>query len=195
MKVTLVGGGGFRAPMLDRSLGWGAEAIGIDECRLLRHRRGTAPARSPDVLQRDGRGARPRAPAPDHHRPGRRARRDRCRPHRDPRGRQRRHASWTRLVPLALGVLGQETVGPEGSRSRSARSPSCGSSRGVSRPAHRTPGSSTSRTRARSGDRGVAGHPGRPGHRHLRLPISLGRAVARCAWPCHRTPWSSTTQG
>ena len=31
MKVTIVGGGGFRAPMLDRSLVWGARVIGIDE--------------------------------------------------------------------------------------------------------------------------------------------------------------------
>jgi 6-phospho-beta-glucosidase len=31
MKVTLIGGGGFRVPMLDRSLAWGADAIGIDE--------------------------------------------------------------------------------------------------------------------------------------------------------------------
>lgn len=31
MKVTVLGGGGFRAPMLDRSLAGGADAIGIDE--------------------------------------------------------------------------------------------------------------------------------------------------------------------
>ncbi|MEO8422928.1 MAG: 6-phospho-beta-glucosidase [Actinomycetota bacterium] len=31
MKVTVLGGGGFRAPMLDRSLVWGAEAIELDE--------------------------------------------------------------------------------------------------------------------------------------------------------------------
>ena len=34
MKVTVVGGGGFRAPMLDRSLAWGASDIGIDEVVL-----------------------------------------------------------------------------------------------------------------------------------------------------------------
>lgn len=31
MKVTVLGGGGFRAPMLDRSLAWGAQAIGVEE--------------------------------------------------------------------------------------------------------------------------------------------------------------------
>jgi hypothetical protein len=34
MKVTVLGVGGFRAPMLDRSLAWGAKAIGVGEVVL-----------------------------------------------------------------------------------------------------------------------------------------------------------------
>jgi 6-phospho-beta-glucosidase len=34
VKVTVLGGGGFRAPTLDRSLGWVADAVGIDEVVL-----------------------------------------------------------------------------------------------------------------------------------------------------------------
>jgi 6-phospho-beta-glucosidase len=112
MKVTVLGGGGFRAPMLDRSLAWGAEAIGIDEVvffdtseprlhlidDVLRamdeERGGGLPRRSStdvdDAL--DGAGAVLAAI-----RVG---------------GNAGRIVDET--VPVELGVLGQETVGPGG---------------------------------------------------------------------------------
>ena len=112
MKVTVLGGGGFRAPMLDRSLVWGAEAIGIDEVvfydrseprlqliadvlRAMDEERGGGLARRittdlDDAL--DGAGAVLTAI-----RVG---------------GNAGRIVDET--VPVELGVLGQETVGPGG---------------------------------------------------------------------------------
>ena len=34
MKIAVIGGGGFRVPMLDRSLAWVADAVGVDEVVL-----------------------------------------------------------------------------------------------------------------------------------------------------------------
>ena len=112
MKVTLIGGGGFRAPMLDRSLAWGADAIGIDEvvsydtdearlrsiADVLRamdeERGGGLPRRTTTDLDDalDGAGAVLAAI-----RVG---------------GNAGRVVDET--VPVELGVLGQETVGPGG---------------------------------------------------------------------------------
>ena len=112
MKVTVVGGGGFRAPMLDRSLAWGADAIGIDEVvfydpseprmRLIAdvlramddERGGGLPRRFSTDLDDalDGAGAVLAAI-----RVG---------------GNAGRIVDET--VPVELGVLGQETVGPGG---------------------------------------------------------------------------------
>jgi 6-phospho-beta-glucosidase len=112
MKVTLIGGGGFRAPMLDRSLAWGADQIGIDEvvsydtdetrlrsiAGVLRamddELGGGLPRRTTTDLDDalDGAGAVLTAI-----RVG---------------GNAGRVVDET--VPLALGVLGQETVGPGG---------------------------------------------------------------------------------
>lgn len=112
MKVTVLGGGGFRAPMLDRSLAWGAQAIGVDEVvfydtseprlRLIgdvlhamdEERGGGLPRRTTTQLDDalDGAGAVLAAI-----RVGGNA------------GRIVDEA-----VPVELGVLGQETVGPGG---------------------------------------------------------------------------------
>ena len=112
MKVTLIGGGGFRAPMLDRSLSWGADAIGIDE--VVFYDTDEARLRTiADVLRamdEEHGGGLPRRTTTDLHdaldgagavltaiRVG---------------GNAGRVVDET--VPLGLGVLGQETVGPGG---------------------------------------------------------------------------------
>jgi 6-phospho-beta-glucosidase len=112
MKVTLLGGGGFRAPMLDRSLAWGAGAIGVDEVvfydtsdtrlsliasvlgAMDEERGGGLPRRTTTDLDDalDGAGAVLAAI-----RVG---------------GNAGRIVDET--VPVELGVLGQETVGPGG---------------------------------------------------------------------------------
>ena len=112
MKVTVFGGGGFRAPMLDRSLAWGANAIGVDEVvfhdtseprlRMIAdvlhamddERGGGLPRRTTTDLNDalDGAGAVLAAI-----RVGGNA------------GR-----IVDEIVPVELGVLGQETVGPGG---------------------------------------------------------------------------------
>lgn len=112
MKVAVLGGGGFRAPMLDRSLAWGAQAIGVDEVAyydtsgsrlrviadVLRamddERGGGLPRRTTTDLEDalDGAGAVLAAI-----RVG---------------GNAGRIVDET--VPVELGVLGQETVGPGG---------------------------------------------------------------------------------
>ena len=91
-------------------------------------------------------------------------------------------------VPLALGVLGQETVGPGGIAfalrtlpvMRDARTACRGQRTGRLVPQFHEPG--------RSGDRGVAGPPRRPGHRHLRLPHLARTGRRRCAWPSIERP-------
>ena len=112
MKVTLIGGGGFRAPMLDRSLAWGADAIGIDE--VVSYDPDEARLRSiADVLRamdEEHGGGLPRRTTTDLDdaldgagavlaaiRVG---------------GNAGRVVDET--VPVELGVLGQETVGPGG---------------------------------------------------------------------------------
>jgi 6-phospho-beta-glucosidase len=112
MKVALIGGGGFRVPMLDRSLAWGADAIGIDE--VVSYDTDEARLRSiADVLRAmdDERGGGlPRRTTTDLNdaldgagavlaaiRVG---------------GNAGRVVDET--VPVELGVLGQETVGPGG---------------------------------------------------------------------------------
>jgi len=112
MKITLIGGGGFRAPMLDRSLVWGAEAIRIDE--VVSYDTDEARLRSiADVLR-----------AMDEERGGGIPRRTTT--HLDDAldgagavlaairvgGNAGRVVDET--VPVELGVLGQETVGPGG---------------------------------------------------------------------------------
>jgi 6-phospho-beta-glucosidase len=112
MKVTVLGGGGFRAPMLARSLACGAKEIGIDEVVLydtseprlrmisdvlgaMDEERGEAPPRRTTIDRDDaldGAGAVLAAI-----RVG---------------GNAGRIVDET--VPVELGVLGQETVGPGG---------------------------------------------------------------------------------
>jgi 6-phospho-beta-glucosidase len=113
MKITVIGGGGFRAPMLDRSLAVGADAIGIDE--VVFHDTDEARLRSiAGVLramdEERGAGGLPRRTTTDLDdaldgtsavltaiRVGGNA------------GRV-----VDEIVPVELGVLGQETVGPGG---------------------------------------------------------------------------------
>lgn len=112
MKVTVLGGGGFRVPMIDRALAWGAQAIGLDEVvyydtseprlRVMtevldamdEERRGGLPRRATTVLDDALDGADAVLAAI---RVG---------------GNAGRIVDET--VPLELGVLGQETVGPGG---------------------------------------------------------------------------------
>ena len=91
-----------------------------------------------------------------------------------------RAASADESVALDLGVLGQETAGPGGSRSGCGRCRSPSTSPSGSAPRPPTRGSSTSPTRRGWSPRRCS-RPRRPGHRHLRLadgPRPAGRMRA-----------------
>ena len=167
MKVTLIGGGGFRAPMLDRSLAWGADAIGIDE--VVSYDTDEARLRSiADVLQamdEERGGGLPRRTTTDldDALDGAGAVLAAIRVAATPA------ASWTRPSRSSWASSVRRPSDRAASRSRSARCPSCGRSRAGRGPRARRVVPELHEPR-RPGDRGDAGHPRRPGGRHLRLP-------------------------
>ena len=145
MKVAVVGGGGFRAPMLDRSLAWGAGSIGIDEVVLYDtdEARLRSIGRVLEAMDEERGASLPRRTTTDLDdaldgtsavftaiRVG---------------GNAGRVVDET--VPVELGVLGQETVGPGGIAFALRTLPIMRRSPRPSPPAHPMRGSSISPTR------------------------------------------------